>query len=287
MQYLIDKLNLNGKQLRTICSFPRYMITEYGEVIDMLKEREISQIRGNNGYLFVNLCKGKKRYFKTVHRLVAKAYLPNPNGLPEVNHLSGNKHNNHYINLAWCNSKENSRHASFNNLIDRKVVPHLLFNPDTYDIRRFTSKQAAQIALKDDYYNGWKMFPVTLLPRLGTSKPVVAFNSEDGKFVGTFANSKKAGNTLGVNRRSIEAVCKGAFNTAKGYHFKYLHEMPVVFQEYLLINNMIGRQTLELYTDIFGNIDMFAIGSITEDLEKHHSDKAIETMLTHPFCTQK
>lgn len=63
------------------------------------------------GYLCVNLKAKGKQAQKTVHRLVAQAFIPNPDNLPEVNHIDGNKKNNHVSNLEWCTVSENKKHA--------------------------------------------------------------------------------------------------------------------------------------------------------------------------------
>lgn len=64
-----------------------------------------------NGYNFVNLCKNNKAKHFDIHRLVATAFLPNPNKLFEVNHKDGNKQNNSVDNLEWCDREYNLKHA--------------------------------------------------------------------------------------------------------------------------------------------------------------------------------
>lgn len=68
-----------------------------------------------NGYVFVNLRNGKGRTHP-VHRLMADAFIANPDNLPEVNHIDGNKTNNMITNLEWCTYSYNNQHALDNNL---------------------------------------------------------------------------------------------------------------------------------------------------------------------------
>lgn len=72
----------------------------------------------NKGYLVICLVKNKKRKMFFVHRLVAQAYIPNPNNKPHINHLSGIKTNNHVSNLEWVIPLENSQHATINGLMN-------------------------------------------------------------------------------------------------------------------------------------------------------------------------
>lgn len=65
------------------------------------------QIRG---YLNCWLSKDGKVKRMSVHRVVAMAFIPNPNNLPQVNHIDGNKLNNHISNLEWCTREYNDRH---------------------------------------------------------------------------------------------------------------------------------------------------------------------------------
>lgn len=63
------------------------------------------------GYKTVCLCKDSLRRTKLVSRLVATSFIPNPDGLPEVNHKDGDKTNNFDWNLEWCTAQENIIHA--------------------------------------------------------------------------------------------------------------------------------------------------------------------------------
>lgn len=66
----------------------------------------------NAGYLRVLLINHNgDRCHKSIHRLVAETYIPNPNNLPQVNHINGNKYDNRVENLEWCTSQYNNRHA--------------------------------------------------------------------------------------------------------------------------------------------------------------------------------
>lgn len=71
----------------------------------------LNPVLDKTGYLRVRLSLGKRRQFPSVHRVVALAWLPNPGGLPQVNHIDGDKLNNRDTNLEWCTPGDNNRHA--------------------------------------------------------------------------------------------------------------------------------------------------------------------------------
>ncbi len=65
---------------------------------------------------YVQLWKDNKSKLLSVHRIVAEAFIPNPNGKPCINHKDGNPLNNHYTNLEWSTYSENQKHAYENGL---------------------------------------------------------------------------------------------------------------------------------------------------------------------------
>ena len=89
---------------------PGYSVTPDGQLFH--GEHKLRAFTDRDGYTQVNVThQGKSHHYK-IHRLVAQAYIPNPDNLPEVNHKDGDKSNNQVGNLEWCTHKENLRHAA-------------------------------------------------------------------------------------------------------------------------------------------------------------------------------
>ena len=89
-----------------------YKVSKSGRIYSIQSGFEIMQNEQNNGYLMVNIRgKGKARLM-TVHRIVAEAFIDNPDNLPFVNHKDENKHNNNADNLEWCTAKYNANYGT-------------------------------------------------------------------------------------------------------------------------------------------------------------------------------
>lgn len=130
------------------------------------KGRILKQQIDKRGYLKVSLSKsvGGVRTKKTItiHRLVAIAFIPNPDNKPQVNHIDGDKTNNYYMNLEWCTNSENMRHAfntgAFKNrkgsivgtskLVEEEVVQikKLKGNMKTMDIAKYFNVSISTIS---------------------------------------------------------------------------------------------------------------------------------------------
>ena len=90
----------------------KYQVTSWGRVYNVDTEKFLRTEETEKGYLRVDLydVSGKRKHHK-VHRLVAKAFIKNPNGLPQVNHIDGNPKNNSFTNLEWVTNEENREKA--------------------------------------------------------------------------------------------------------------------------------------------------------------------------------
>lgn len=84
-----------------------YAVTEEGEVWSYKSQKYLKGSPNSKGYLRVNLYKDNVMKTCYVHRLVAEAFIPNPDNLPEINHISENKSDNRKENLEWCSKEYN------------------------------------------------------------------------------------------------------------------------------------------------------------------------------------
>lgn len=124
-----------------------YMVSDKGRVMSLPGEHlirngirskcgRLMKLQDNGrGYKIVQLSKNGAKEFRTVHRLVAIAFIENKDGKPEVNHKDGDKSNNSVSNLEWVTKKENMAHA-------REVLQNVPTNRD------FTEEQI--IAIRSD-----------------------------------------------------------------------------------------------------------------------------------------
>ena len=119
-----------------------YQISNFGRIksfSNRSKGKELALVRNPSGYMYIHLwINGKCRYFR-VHRLLAKAFIPNPENKPEINHKNGIKDDNKVENLEWCTHKENMEHAfkiGLKSHIGEKHPCAKLKNSDVQEIRR-------------------------------------------------------------------------------------------------------------------------------------------------------
>ena len=142
------------EQWKTIEGYPKYQVSNLGRVKSLSymrtgRENVLSLKQTRCGYMAFWLYRDGKRKMPLVHRLVAKAFLENPNNLPQVNHKDGDKTNNRVSNLEWCSQSENEKHAFITGL---KRKPTNRFKVCQYDtsgnlIKLWDSAKAVKLAL--------------------------------------------------------------------------------------------------------------------------------------------
>ena len=112
--YLVTTVTLTFKETLTD---KRYLASADGRVFSTISDKELSLVNHSAGYLYVII--NKKTAL--VHRLVAEAWIPNPDNLDFVNHKDGDKKNNNVENLEWCNRSHNLQHAYDTGLRSKKL----------------------------------------------------------------------------------------------------------------------------------------------------------------------
>lgn len=100
---------------KKIKEFEGYLVDESGNIYSE-KTNKILVGNKNTPYHLITISSNGKQYMRKAHRLVAEAFIPNPNNYPMINHKDGNKRNNNVSNLEWCTAKQNSIHSFANGL---------------------------------------------------------------------------------------------------------------------------------------------------------------------------
>lgn len=168
------------------------MVSNTGGVYSIRKGKRLTPTTDKYGYLYYVLCVDGVRKTVKAHRLVAQAYIANPENKPTVDHINGIKKDNRVENLAWAINKEQSR------------------NPLTYaKISTRDSKELLRARGQAINYN---------------RKAVYVY--KDGVLCGEHPSLLDAATKFGANYSKASEVANGKRRSANGYVFRYIEEFP-------------------------------------------------------------
>ena len=144
----------DNEEWRPVVGYEKtHLVSNKGRVYSLLGKRMLSPYISNTGYYMVMLKSGKDRRGKTVHRLVAEAFICNPDSLPIVNHIDENKLNNRVENLEWCTYRYNMNYSKVHGKMIASIVkPVYQYDMDMNLVAVYES--ASDVQRKTGYSRG-------------------------------------------------------------------------------------------------------------------------------------
>ena len=208
------------------------MVSNLGRVIGR-SGKLLKPQKTNNGYLVVKYWNGKHISNYLIHRLVASAFIQNPNNKPEIDHIDTNRMNNCVENLRWVTRIEN--HSNPISAINRsKAQKGKILSEKTrkkMSLSHIGNKNSLGYKWTKEQKEkliGRKYTPINYTPevrrkiseaRISMARPIQQYTL-DGEFIKEFRSSKEASKALNICRRNIDYCISGKQKTCKGFIFK-------------------------------------------------------------------
>ena len=158
------------------------------QVVNKKTKRALKPRPDGAGYAEVQLWKNNKGTHKTLHRLFAESYLPNPDNLPNINHKDENTMNYNLDNLEWCDQPYNQRYGTAN-------------------LRRGANVSKALKGKPKPWIAEQKGIPVVAIDGLGNRI--------------SYPSAREAARQLDVDQSHVTAILRGRRNTTRGWRFEY------------------------------------------------------------------
>lgn len=187
---------LEVNELGQVRSVERYVNHRNGSVSRM-RPKILAQHPDPKGYLKIRTSVNNKKTSIKVHRAVAEAFISNPENKPQVDHIDGDKTNNHVSNLRWVSNKENFDYSVKNGLRENSFRTLTKWRNDPVRKAKATAKIVERC-----------------------SKKTYCF-SLDGELIAEFSSCTEAGKAIGGCESGVSGCCTGKYPTYKNYVFSY------------------------------------------------------------------
>lgn len=228
------------EEWRCVKDFPHYLVSSLGRVKSLpgdskgvvkyrIAEKILKTIINNHGYKWVNLYNGTKRKSCYVHRLVAEAFIPNPENKPNIDHINTDTLDNRVENLRWVTQKENLH----NPISATRRIEAVRIVCQTEEFRSKMSN-IVSTQMKNEYirhkikesltekYKNPKMREKSVLRN--TQKKCVLKISEGGK-VTEYLSSGQAAIANGISQSSVSLYCRGKMKPKDKTIWRYKYEI--------------------------------------------------------------
>lgn len=169
---------------KEIPGYSNYLVSDFGDVYSKESKKKLKNSISKFGYARVTLYKSNGEKHKImVHRLVALAFIDNPQNLPQVNHINEDRLDNRAVNLEWCSSSYNINYGSRNQKVSYKM---------------------------------------RLLKETTSAKQIAQIDMETGKTIKVWKSMREIERELGFPHSNIYACCSGKRKTRGGFVWQYV-----------------------------------------------------------------
>lgn len=185
---------------KVINNFEDYQVSDLGEIKSLKfgEEKILKPQKLNSGYLYVYLCKDGAVYHKTIHRLVAEAFIENVDNKPCIDHINTIRTDNRVENLRWCTHKEN---CNYEITVKRMSEAHK--GKKLSEEHKGKISNALKGKEKPHFEKGVDQYTI------------------DGDFIKSWKSTMDIERQLGFKHNNISSVCNGKYKQAYGFKWKY------------------------------------------------------------------
>ena len=209
-----------------------YQVSNLGRIKSFRGKRSkdgIMSLGENHGYKVILVPNGKSRKMLLVHRLVAQAFIPNPENKPDIDHINGDRQDNRVENLRWCTPLENMNNPITRQRISEAVQgeknPFYGHKHNSKSKNKMSQSRLGRFSGVENPFYGRKHSEETKQIMSKKKKerggiPIIQM-SKEGEIIKIWEHASIAGKTLDISPSSITECCRGKRKSIGGFTWKY------------------------------------------------------------------